>query len=51
MSNGKILTSDNLRKQDINFLDWCYLCKKDSESLDHLFLHCKVANVMEDDSR
>ena len=24
-------------------LDWCYMCKCNSESIDHLFLHCLVA--------
>ena len=24
-------------------LDWCYMCKCNSESADHLFLHCPVA--------
>ena len=24
-------------------LDWCYMCKCNGESVDHLFLHCPVA--------
>lgn len=43
-SLGKILTTDNLRKRGISITDWSYLCKQDEESVDHLFLHCKVAN-------
>jgi hypothetical protein len=23
--------------------EWCYMCKHDGESIDHLFLHCEVA--------
>ena len=38
---GKML--DNLRKRNIWILDWCYMCKCNGESVDHLFLHCPVA--------
>ncbi|KAG7985003.1 hypothetical protein I3843_03G002700 [Carya illinoinensis] len=27
-------------------LDWCCMCKKNGESVDHLFLHCEVARTM-----
>ena len=40
---GKCLTIDNLRKRKVCILDWCYVCKCNSESVDHLFLHCPVA--------
>ena len=40
---GKCLTIDNLRKRKICILDWCYMCKCNCESVDHLFLHCPVA--------
>ena len=39
---GKCLTIDNLRKRKVCILDWCYMCKCNSESVDHLFLHCPV---------
>jgi hypothetical protein len=39
---GKILTMDNLRK-NITVIEWCYMCKKSDESIDHLLLHCEVA--------
>ena len=39
---GKCLTIDNLRKRKICILDWCYMCKCNSETVDHLFLHCPV---------
>ena len=42
-SHGKVLTIDNLRKRDICVLDWCYLCRCDAESVDHILLHCLVA--------
>ena len=25
-------------------LDWCYMCKRNGESVDHLFLHCPFAS-------
>ena len=40
---GKCMTIDNLRKRKIWILDWCYMCKCNGESVDHLFLHCPVA--------
>uniref|UniRef100_A0A7N2LMD8 Cyclin-like domain-containing protein n=1 Tax=Quercus lobata TaxID=97700 RepID=A0A7N2LMD8_QUELO len=40
---GKILTTDNFRKRRIIVLDWCYMCKRCGELVDHLLLHCPVA--------
>ena len=40
---GKCLTIDNLRKRKVCILDWCYMCKCNSETINHLFLHCPVA--------
>ena len=40
---GRILTADNLRRRNIILVDWRCLCKEDGETIDHLFLHCKVA--------
>ena len=45
---GKILTNDNLRKQQVVMVNWCCLCKVDGESIDHLFLHCSVAKQLWD---
>ena len=39
----KILTTDNLRKQHVLVLDWCYMCKNCGESVDHLLLYCPIA--------
>ena len=36
-------TIDNLRKRKVCILDCCYMCKCNSETIDHLFLHCLVA--------
>jgi hypothetical protein len=43
---SKILTHDNLRKQNIMVVEWCYMCKKNGESVDHLLLHCEVASAL-----
>jgi hypothetical protein len=29
-------------------LDWCCMCKRDGESIDHLMLHCIVAQELWD---
>ena len=42
-SLGKVFTTDNLCKRCIIVLDWCYMCKRCGESVDHLLLHCPVA--------
>lgn len=46
---GNILTTDNLRKRRCVVLDWCYLCKKNGEFVDHLLLHCEVTRVLWDE--
>ena len=40
---GKCMTIDNIKKRKVWILNWCYMCKCNSESVDHLFLHCLVA--------
>ena len=39
-----ILTIDNLRKRQILILDWCCMCKRNGESVDHLLIHCSIAS-------
>ncbi|XP_059657206.1 uncharacterized protein LOC132303802 [Cornus florida] len=41
---GKILTIDNLRRRGNCTVNRCCLYKDDEESVDHLLLHCPVAN-------
>jgi hypothetical protein len=43
---GNILTHDNLRRRCIVVVEWCVMCKKHGESVDHLLLHCDVARVV-----
>ena len=40
---GKILTLDNLRKRHFIVVNWCCMCKRSEEIVDHLLLHCEVA--------
>uniref|UniRef100_A0A2N9HTX3 Reverse transcriptase zinc-binding domain-containing protein n=1 Tax=Fagus sylvatica TaxID=28930 RepID=A0A2N9HTX3_FAGSY len=40
---GRLLTIDNLRKRHLILVDWCCMCKRSGESVDHLLLHCPMA--------
>ena len=40
---GKLLTIDNLRRRHLIIVDWCCMCKRSGESVDHLLLHCPLA--------
>jgi hypothetical protein len=31
---------------NVMMVDWCCMCKKSEESIDHLFLHCEVAREL-----
>jgi hypothetical protein len=42
-SLGKALTFDNLRNRGFIIPNWCCMCLRNGESIDHLFLHCLVA--------
>ena len=43
---GKILTLDNLKKRNVVLVDWCCMCKKSGDSIDHILFHCEVAREL-----
>jgi hypothetical protein len=45
-SLGKILTLNNLRKRGLIVVEWCCMCKRSGESINHLLLHCEVAHTL-----
>ena len=45
---GKILTAENLRRRHITLVSWCYMCKANGESVDHLLLHYVYAKELWD---
>jgi len=44
----KIVTIDKLKKQHVIVVDWCCMCKKNGESVDHCLLHCEVVGTLWD---
>jgi len=45
-THGNILKCDNLQKRGKIVLNRCFMCKRDSESTDHLLLYCQFARVL-----
>jgi hypothetical protein len=45
-AKGKIPTIDNLRRRGMIVVNRCWLCESDREFVDHLLLHCEVANAL-----
>jgi len=41
---GKVLMNNNLQKRTVVVVEWCCMCKKSGESIEHLLLHCEVAH-------
>ena len=46
MTLGKVPTLDNLRKRGIIVVRWCCMCKHSGEFVNHLLLHCEVAQAL-----
>ena len=40
---GKIPTTVYLWNKGVIIVDWCCMCKRNGESMDHLLLHCPIA--------
>jgi hypothetical protein len=36
----------NLRRQSFTNVNWCYLCKKNEEIVNHLLIHCEYSSGM-----
>ena len=43
---GKNLTFDNLRNRLLLMVDWCSMCKRSGELINHLWLHCSLTTIM-----
>lgn len=43
---GRVLKAENLQTRDFCITEWCFMCMRDGETIDHLFLHCDVANLL-----
>ena len=43
---NRILTTDNLQKRGWVLAGICYMCKADSETVPHLFVHCTFAKLL-----
>ncbi|CAN1778682.1 Putative ribonuclease H protein At1g65750, partial [Linum perenne] len=39
----RIATIDNLQRRGMVLVNWCVLCTKEKESIDHIFIHCPLA--------
>jgi hypothetical protein len=37
---------DNLRKRHVIVVEWCCMCKKNGELVDHLLLHYEIASAV-----
>jgi hypothetical protein len=45
-ARSKIPTIDNLRRRGMIIVNRCWLCESAEETVDHLLLHCGVANAL-----
>ena len=45
-AHDKNLSIDNLRRRRHYMVEWCFMCKRDSKTGDHLFLHCAYAREL-----
>ena len=45
---GKVLTLDNLKGRGMTFVNRCFMCEEDEETIDHLLIHCKSEKMLWD---
>ena len=45
-TRDSILTIDNLVKRNLSLVNWRCLCRCNEETVDHLLIHCKFAQVL-----
>ncbi|KAF3617935.1 hypothetical protein FXO38_33691 [Capsicum annuum] len=43
---GAVLTQENLMKRGITICPRCFLCGENEETVNHLFLHCKITGLL-----
>jgi hypothetical protein len=41
---SKILTIDNFRRQGLTLVNWCCICTKSEEIVNHFFIHCEFTS-------
>lgn len=46
VAQGRILTLDNLRRRHLTLINWCSMCKKSEETINHLGLRCDAATYL-----
>lgn len=46
LAKEAVLTQDNLSRRGISLCSRCYLCGEDSETVKHLFLKCRTADML-----
>ena len=45
---GKVLTLDQLKRRGMTFVNRCFMCEEEEETIDHLLIHCKIAKMLWD---
>ena len=43
---GKVLMLDQLKHSGMTFVNRCFLCEEDKETINHLLIHCKSAKIL-----
>ena len=46
LAKEAVLTQDNLIKRGISLCSRCFLCGENAETVNHLFLHCKITDQL-----